>query len=52
MLHMLPSTSLGNRERKAEEKRIQNELSVLTEEAKQQLILQNKNLSLKLIDMC
>ena len=46
MLHMLPSTSLGNRERKAEEKRIQNELSVLTEEAKQQLILQNKNLSL------
>ncbi|MDE5604041.1 MAG: hypothetical protein K2I73_00475, partial [Eubacterium sp.] len=46
VLHMLPSLTLGNEERKAEEKRIASELSALTEEEKQQLVLQNEKLSL------
>ncbi|MBD5083361.1 MAG: hypothetical protein HDT34_04285 [Clostridiales bacterium] len=45
VLHMLPSLTLGIEERKAEEKRIQAELSALTEEEKHQLAVENENLN-------
>lgn len=44
VLHMLPSSTLGEEERKAEEKRIKNEISALTEADKQQLIQKNEAL--------
>lgn len=45
VLNMLPSSSLGNEERAAEEKRIQSEISALTEDEKKQLVLLNEKLS-------
>ncbi len=46
VLHMLPSETLGNEERKAEEERIKNEISALTAEQKQELSVQNEKLAL------
>ncbi|MDE5671681.1 MAG: insulinase family protein, partial [Eubacterium sp.] len=46
VLHMLPSSVLGNEERKAEENRIKSEISALTEEEKQLLVHQNEQLAL------
>ncbi|MDE5995826.1 MAG: hypothetical protein K2G56_02800, partial [Eubacterium sp.] len=45
VLHMLPSSTLGNEERKTEEERIKAEISALSEEGKQQLVLLNEKLA-------
>lgn len=42
ILHMLPSSTLGDEERNAEEKRLKAEVSALTEGEKQKLIFQNE----------
>ncbi|MCM1392717.1 MAG: insulinase family protein, partial [Ruminococcus sp.] len=46
VLHMLPSYTLGEEERKTEENRLQKETSALSESEKDELIRLNENLSL------
>lgn len=46
VLHMLPSVTLGEEERKAEDERIKAEISVMSKEEKQQLYAKNEKLAL------